>query len=148
MEEKRRKRIILIGRSTAGKTTLSQRMNSEELRYYKTQAVQVVNQSIIDTPGEYVQSIYFRGSLMVASTEADVVVLVQDATDKMTWFPPSYNTQFNQPVIGVITKADLATPEEIENARGYLKLAGVTEIFVTSSVSGDGVDKLLEYLDY
>ena len=48
----RKKRIILIGRSAAGKTTLCQRINNEELKYHKTQTVQVINQCMIDTPGE------------------------------------------------------------------------------------------------
>ena len=43
----RKRRIILIGRSTAGKTTLCQRINHEELQYHKTQTVQIVNQSMM-----------------------------------------------------------------------------------------------------
>ena len=50
-KEEKKKRIILIGRSTAGKTTLCQRINNEELHYYKTQTVQVINKNMIDTPG-------------------------------------------------------------------------------------------------
>ena len=80
MEEKR-KRIILIGRSTAGKTTLCQRINHEDLAYHKTQTVQIVNQTMIDTPGEYLERRYFRGALMVTATDADFIVLVQDATE-------------------------------------------------------------------
>lgn len=76
MEEKR-KRIILIGRSTAGKTTLCQRINHEDLAYHKTQTVQIVNQTMIDTPGEYLERRYFRGALMVTATDADFIVLVQ-----------------------------------------------------------------------
>ena len=49
-KEEKKKRIILIGRSTAGKTTLCQRINNEELHYYKTQTVQVINKNMIDTP--------------------------------------------------------------------------------------------------
>ena len=44
--EERKKRIILIGRSAAGKTTLCQRINHEDLSYHKTQTVQVINQTI------------------------------------------------------------------------------------------------------
>ena len=106
--EKRRKRVILIGRSATGKTTLCQRINYEDLVYHKTQTVQVVNQTMIDTPGEYLQRMYFRGALMVTAVEADVILFVQDATEDTTWFPPSYNTQFAKPALGVITKADLA----------------------------------------
>ena len=75
----RKRRIILIGRSTAGKTTLCQRINHEELQYHKTQTVQIVNQSMIDTPGEYLERRYFRGALMVTAADADTIVLVQDA---------------------------------------------------------------------
>lgn len=148
MEQERKKRIILIGRSAAGKTTLCQRINHEDLTYYKTQTVQVVNESIIDTPGEYVQRLYFRGCLMVSSADADIVVFVQSAEDDMTWFPPGYNSQFGKPAVGVVTKADLATEQQIETAKEYLRMAGAKEIFVTSSVSGEGVDDFLKFLGY
>ena len=42
--EKKKKRIILIGRSAAGKTTLCQRISHAELKYHKTQTVQIINQ--------------------------------------------------------------------------------------------------------
>ena len=80
--EERKKRIILIGRSTAGKTTLCQRINNEELRYYKTQTVQVINQNMIDTPGEYLERRGFRGALVVTSADADIILMVQDATEE------------------------------------------------------------------
>ena len=76
MEEKKTKRIILIGRSGAGKTTLCQYLNHEAIKYYKTQTVQVINQTMIDTPGEYLERTYMRGALMVTSTDADLIVLV------------------------------------------------------------------------
>lgn len=150
MEEgaKRRKRIILIGRSAAGKTTLCQRMNHEELRYCKTQTIEVVRETMIDTPGEYLQRMNFRGALLVTAADVDIIVMVQAATDTMNWFPPAYNTQFAKPAVGVVTKADLAADEEVERAKEYLRAAGAEKIFVTSSVDGRGVDELLEYLEY
>ena len=39
----RKQRMMLIGRSAAGKTTLCQRINNEDLRYHKTQTVQIIN---------------------------------------------------------------------------------------------------------
>ena len=106
--EERKKRIILIGRSAAGKTTLCQRINHEDLAYHKTQTVQVINQTMIDTPGEYLERRYFRGALMVTATDADVIVFVQDATEDGTMFPPAYNSQFAKPAVGVVTKCDIA----------------------------------------
>ena len=134
----RKRRIILIGRSTAGKTTLCQRINHEELQYHKTQTVQIVNQSMIDTPGEYLERRYFRGALMVTAADADTIVLVQDATSSM----------FAKPCVGVVTKSDLASEHEISNARQYLKAAGAGEIFVVSSVTGEGVEALVRHLDF
>lgn len=147
MEEKRR-RIILIGRSAAGKTSLCQRINQEELVYHKTQTVQVINQDIIDTPGEYLERRSFRGALMVTAVEADVVVLVQDATENGTMFPPAYHSQFAKPAVGVVTKSDLAAPRQVERAEKYLKMAGAQQTFVTSSVTGDGIGEFLQFLGY
>ena len=49
------RKLVLMGRSEAGKTTLTQALKGEEIRYYKTQYVQYY-ESFIDTPGEYAQS--------------------------------------------------------------------------------------------
>ena len=142
------KRIILIGRSTAGKTTLCQYINHEDLSYHKTQTVQVINDTIIDTPGEYLERRGFRGALMVTSADADVIVFLQDATENGTMFPPSYHSTFSKPTVGVVTKKDIASPHQIELAVKYLEMAGAQTIFVISSVTGEGVDALLTHLGY
>lgn len=49
------KKIILIGRSESGKTTLIQALRGEKIHYHKTQYVNHFD-VIIDTPGEYVQT--------------------------------------------------------------------------------------------
>ena len=147
MEQKQRKqRMMLIGRSAAGKTTLCQRINKEDLRYHKTQTVSIINKNIIDTPGEYLERFSMRGALIVTSTEADVIVLVQDATESGTMFPPYFNSMFTKPVVGVVTKCDIATQEQMERAEKFLRAAGTNEIYFTSSVTGEGVDQLVERL--
>lgn len=145
MEDKTR--IVLIGRSAAGKTTLCQCINHEEIRYHKTQTVSLINQSMIDTPGEYMERRGFWGALMVTSADADVVVLVQDATENGTMFPPAYSSMFAKPIVGVVTKKDLATEEQVENAKKYLRLAGAKEIFTASGVTGEGVPELVAHLN-
>lgn len=145
---KRKKRIILIGRSAAGKTTLCQAINHEDLRYYKTQTVQIINKSMIDTPGEYLERTYMRGALVVTATDADLIVLVQDATENGTMFPPAYTSMYGKPSIGVITKSDLATAAQIDKAKVYLNMAGTQRLFITSSVDGSGIDALLEEIGY
>lgn len=144
--ENKRKKLILIGRSMAGKTTLCQAINHEDLKYYKTQTVQVVNQTMIDTPGEYLERSYMRGALTVTAVDADVILLVQQATEGGTMFPPGYSSTFAKPSIGVVTKSDLASQKQIEDATEYLKLAGARKVFVTSSYNGSGVEELMKFL--
>jgi len=49
------KKIILIGRSESGKTTLTQSLKGEKIQYHKTQYTNHFD-VIIDTPGEYIQT--------------------------------------------------------------------------------------------
>ena len=144
--EERKKRVILIGKSTAGKTTLCQCINHEELKYHKTQTVQIINKNMIDTPGEYLERTGYRGALVVTSAEADVILLVQDATEDGTMFPPMFNSMFVKPCVGIVTKADIATEEQVERAKKHLKNAGAGTIYVTSAVTGEGVDELVMQL--
>lgn len=144
--ETKQAKVILIGRSTAGKTTLCQRISSEELRYHKTQTVQIINQNMIDTPGEYLERSGYRGALAVTSVDADIILLVQDATETGTMFPPMFNSMFTKPCVGVVTKADLANEEQIERAKQFLKNAGAGSLYVTSAVTGEGVDELVKQL--
>ena len=46
------KKIFLMGRSEAGKTSLTQALKGEELHYHKTQYTNT-NEDTIDSPGEY-----------------------------------------------------------------------------------------------
>lgn len=143
---KNKERIILIGRSTAGKTTLCQRINHQDLKYHKTQTVQLFSESMIDTPGEYLEYRAYRGALLVSSADADTILFVQDATADGSMFSPAYASMFAKPVVGVITKCDLADEGQIEDAKNHLRIAGAQRIFETSSVSGGGIDALMKYL--
>jgi ethanolamine utilization protein EutP len=142
----KKKRIIFIGRSGAGKTTLCQRIDNQDLKYLKTQTVQLFNDFMIDTPGEYLEHRSYQGALLVSSMSADIIILVQDGTEKGTMFPPNYASLFTKPVIGVITKGDLAGEKQNKDAHEYLRLAGVQKIIETSSVSGKGISILIENL--
>ena len=50
------------------------------------------------------------------------------------------------PVIGVVSKADIATEKQIAQAKELLELTGANPIFVLSSYTGDGVQALIDYL--
>lgn len=147
MRKDKKKRIILIGRSMAGKTTLCQYISHQDLKYHKTQTVQLLNDNLIDTPGEYLERNYLRGALTVTAVDADIIALVQQADEAGTMFPPGYSSTFGKPCVGIVTKSDLASPEQIEQAKSYLVLSGAQKVFVTSSYEGSGFDEVLRYFE-
>ena len=56
------KKIFLMGRSEAGKTSLTQALKGEELHYVKTQYTNTEDDTI-DSPGEYAESKHFSVGL-------------------------------------------------------------------------------------
>lgn len=80
------KKLVLMGRSTAGKTTLTQALRGEEIHYYKTQDVHHYK-SVIDTPGEYAQSRRLGKALALYTYEADIVGILAAANEPYSIFP-------------------------------------------------------------
>lgn len=138
------KKIALMGRSEAGKTTLTQALKGEKIEYHKTQYVNNFD-VIIDTPGEYAQTKGLGHALALYSYEADVVGLLVSAIEPYCLFPPCCTPMANRPVIGIVTKVDMegADPKRAER---WLKLAGCKEIFFVNSKNYEGIPELLEYL--
>ncbi len=138
------KKLILMGRSQAGKTTLTQALRGEEIRYYKTQYVKHY-ESVIDTPGEYAQSHRLGKALALYTYEADVVGILVAANEPYSLFPPNVTCQANRDCIGIVTKIDL--PEaNIPLADRWLEIAGCKTIFHVNSKAGTGVSEILAYL--
>lgn len=142
------KKIMVIGRVGCGKTTLCQRLFGQELRPKKTQAVELVGGTAIDTPGEYLENRSFYRALIVSGVQADVVLLLQDGTDGACRFPPGLRAMFQKPMIGVVTKVDLCRePQECRRAESFLTLAGADPILRLSSETGEGCDALVRLLE-
>ena len=79
------KKMFLMGRSEAGKTSLTQALKGEELHYIKTQYTYSEDDTI-DSPGEYAESKRFSVGLACFSFEADVVAIVQSADEPFSLF--------------------------------------------------------------
>ena len=99
------KKIILMGRSECGKTTLRQALKGDTLHYHKTQYVNHFD-VVIDTPGEYAETNRLGYALALYSYEADVVGLVINAEEPYSLFPPNIVAQSMRPVIGIVTQID------------------------------------------
>lgn len=139
------KKIILVGSVYCGKTTLCQKLNGMKLDYKKTQAVEVIQQTI-DTPGEYLEHRWMLKNLLVSSSDVEQILFLQDATSERFMYSGGQASAFSLPVAGVVTKCDLATQKQIDQAKELLELTGADPIFLISSVDGTGVDELIQFL--
>ncbi|HVI42432.1 MAG TPA: EutP/PduV family microcompartment system protein [Anaerovoracaceae bacterium] len=142
-----KKRIMLIGNSRTGKTSLANCINSEDLEVMKSQAI-CYGENTIDTPGEYLESPMMHKYIISASQDADAVIFVQSFDQPLFSFPPNFAQVFNTRRIGVITKNDM---EEKRNDLELL-LSNFSEIgleepfFITSSKTKEGIEELKNYL--
>ncbi len=141
-DNKNLKRLLLIGRSGCGKTTLTQALKGEKIRYQKTQGISF-NDFIIDSPGEYAENHDLGAALALYSYEADVVALLIAANDDYSLFPPNITCLVNREVIGIVTKIDKADPLRAER---WLRLSGCKTVFHVNSKSGEGVSSIIEHL--
>lgn len=138
------KKIILIGRVAAGKTTLTQALRGEDIHYYKTQYINYLD-TIIDTPGEYTELRQTSGALALYAYEADIVGLVLSANEPYSIFSPCITSLVNREVVGIITGID-KPDANVERVERWLRLAGCKKIFPLSAYTGEGVKELLNYL--
>lgn len=139
------KKLFLMGRSEAGKTSLIQALKGEELHYVKTQYTSS-NDDTIDTPGEYAESKHFSVGLACFSFEADVVAIVQAADEPFNLFGANLQTFILRPLIGIITKID-SPQANIPMVRQWLEGAGCERIFLINNVTREGIGELMEYLE-
>ena len=138
------KKIVLMGRSECGKTTLTQALKGEKIHYHKTQYINHFD-VVIATPGEYAQTHHLGYALALYSYEADVVGLLLAANEPYSLFPPNITCMVNRDVIGIVTKID-APDARPERAARWLRLSGCRRIFYVNSRTNEGVGEILEYL--
>lgn len=138
------KKIILMGRSESGKTTLRQALKGNQLVYHKTQYINHYD-VVIDTPGEYAETASLGRALALYAYEADVVGLLISALEPYSLYPPCVAAACTRPVIGIVTQIDQpeADPDQAER---WLRLAGCHPVFRVSAYSGEGIWQILNYL--
>lgn len=140
------KRFMLVGAVSAGKTSLMQAIYDRDLSYHKTQAIDF-KENIIDTPGEYLEQRFRYRSLGITAANTDLVVLVQSCTDLRCVFAPGLASMFAKPMIGVVTKIDIArSQKDIDWAVKNLKLAGCKQIFLVSNRDKTGIPEFRKFI--
>lgn len=140
-----KKRIMVVGPSQSGKSTLTNVLNEATRPLKKTQDV-IYGKNTIDTPGSYIENpAMYRYLIATAQTASQVVILIDQA--RLTEvYPPGFAKSFTCPVIGVITKVDLA-PQKTNLPIQQLQRIGVSEPYFWISLKDNiGVAALKDYL--
>lgn len=138
------KKLFLMGRSEAGKTSLTQALKGEDLHYHKTQYTNTA-ESTIDTPGEYAESKNVGVALACFSFEADVIAIVCAADEPFSVFEPNCQSFVNRPLIGIVTKID-SPYANISMVKQWMYNSGCDPVFLVNNVTREGIGELLEYL--
>ena len=139
------KKLILMGRSESGKTTLKQALSREKIQYYKTQYIHY-DDILIDTPGEYAQTRHLGYALALYAYEADVVGLVLSANEPYSIFSPCITNLVNREVVGIVSGID-KPDANVERVSRWLRLAGCKKIFPVRAVTGEGLSDIIAYLE-
>lgn len=140
----RKKRIMIIGPGKSGKTTLAACLeDSGDIRRVQNMVYRKVT---LDTPGAYLESPWMHHHLIAAAQDASCVVMTADAKGKREVYPPGFAKAFRVPVIGVITRCDLAEGD-CKGASRQLMRAGIKPPFYEISIHDtESIEKLRSVL--
>jgi ethanolamine utilization protein EutP len=138
------KKMMLVGETGSGKTSLIRALCGQAFTVRKTQAVEYRGQ-LVDTPGEYLENRRFYTALVTCSCDCGVIGLVQDVTRPSSIFPPLFARLFNKQTIGIITKVDLEG-HGCARAERFLTHAGAAAVVRSSSKNNVGLGWLRAYL--
>ncbi|MCR2044912.1 EutP/PduV family microcompartment system protein [Anaerosalibacter massiliensis] len=141
----RKKRIMVIGPTNCGKTTLVNALNDYNGPLRKTQDI-IYGKNTIDVPGSYVENTWMYKHLIATAQDASHILILVDQSKCVDVYSPGFAKAFKCPVIGVITKVDLMAENE-DLCIQQLKKIGISEPYYKISVPSEiGIKTLKEHL--
>lgn len=142
----KKKRVMVIGPTHCGKTTLVNELNEYDGPLRKTQDT-IYGEKTIDVPSSYVAIPWmYKHLIATAQNAASHILLLVDQSNPIEVYSPGFAKIFNCPVIGVISKCDLK-PENESVCLKQLKHIGVSEPYFKISVPERiGIEALKAFL--
>ncbi len=144
------RRIMLIGPTGCGKTTLANILNTYEGPLRKTQDM-MFGEHTIDVPGSYLENPWmYRHLISAAQNHAGHILVLVDQSAPRDIGSPGFARVFNCPVAGVVTKCDL-NPENESHSFNQLERLGVERPYFKVTAAdvnkmATGLEELKTYL--
>lgn len=139
----RKKRVMVVGPTNCGKTTLVNALNDYDGPIRKTQNI-IFGKNTMDVPGSYIEIPWMYKHLIAAAQDASHVLMLIDQSRCTDVYSPGFAKSFRCPVIGVVTKTDLM-PENADSCLRQLKMIGVKEPYYWIGKE-TGIKALKDYL--
>ena len=141
----KRKRIMVIGPRGCGKTTLVNSLNDYDGPLKRTQDT-IYGKNTIDVPSAYIENAWMYKHMIALSQDAWCMLLMVDQSRTDEVYSHGFAKAFQCPVIGVISKSDMA-PENRPVCERQLETIGVDRpYFDVCEPEGKGIGELKRYL--
>lgn len=141
----RRKRVMVMGPTNCGKTTLVNALNDFKGPLRKTPDM-IYGPKTIDVPASYIENAWMYKHVIAAAQDASHVLILVDQSRPIEVYSPGLAKIFHCPVVGIISKCDLK-PENEEVCIKQLNRMGVTEPYFKVSIpNGIGLEPLQKVL--
>lgn len=141
----RKKRIMIVGPTKSGKTTLANILNENIGEVNSSQEV-VYGKYTIDIPSAYLENTWMYKHLIALSQDASHVLILVDSEKKHDIYPPGFAEAFNCPVIGIISKRDLVTEHKNIWEKTLKQMNIYKPYFEISATHNLNIDELKDYL--
>lgn len=142
----KKKRIMIIGPSRSGKTSLANVLE-EEARPLKRTHDTIYRRHTLEIPSAYLENTWMYSHLIALAQDAWCILMLVDPSQPSEVYSPGFATAFRVPVVGVIAKCDLA-PEKRAQAEAALRRIGAAPPYLAvSAVTLEGMDQLKQYLE-
>lgn len=138
------KKTMLIGENGSGKEALISLLLDKPIEIRRTMAVEYYD-FLINTPSEFLENKSFFRSLITASVDCEILLMVISDQHRTSLFPPKFAPLFNKTVIGIITQSDECNGNS-ERAELFLHNTGVIDILRVNIKTGKGIEILKERL--
>ncbi len=134
------KKVLFIGENGSGKEKLIQILSDAPVRLKKMMAVEYYG-NFINTPSEFLEKKWCLNSLITASFDAEIILMVISAEQRSCLLPPLFAPLFNKKTIGVITYTE-KNEQHFERAKRFLENAGVKNFQLINLETHDELEEL------